>query len=305
MDGGERTAVGTEFAGTGATVERTVGPFNTTGVRRYTVEVRNTAAGVACPVITLASQPTITVSNNATVSNAGEAQILCDVNTATIQGNTPENGTGQWRLVSHVPQEPAHTVTITNPSSPTTTVSGLRQGFTYTFSWTITATCGTTSNESTGVTSVKINCPSRYEVAPSKFIDEYQTGDVLATPSDIDGRIIGAELIAGTTTPPGFSFNHENGVISVRDRFGLLPGTYNLRVRLTDSTGNVTELTVTITIYDITPEATPLPVDLVAFTATVVNSAVKLEWRTASELNNDYFLVQRSTDGYNFSTIGL
>ncbi|MEM8908115.1 MAG: T9SS type A sorting domain-containing protein [Bacteroidota bacterium] len=47
-----------------------------------------------------------------------------------------------------------------------------------------------------------------------------------------------------------------------------------------------------------------LPVELTAFKAsTIGNSAVKLEWTTASEQNNAGFNVQRSSDGHNWATI--
>lgn len=43
---------------------------------------------------------------------------------------------------------------------------------------------------------------------------------------------------------------------------------------------------------------TPLPVELTNFTATPVNNrVVNLEWYTSSEMNNDYFSVERSKDG--------
>jgi len=42
--------------------------------------------------------------------------------------------------------------------------------------------------------------------------------------------------------------------------------------------------------------ALPLPIELISFTATTQQSEVKLKWSTASELNNDFFTVQRSQD---------
>lgn len=49
----------------------------------------------------------------------------------------------------------------------------------------------------------------------------------------------------------------------------------------------------------------PLPVELTFFDANVIeNSDVKLEWETASEINNNYFEIQHSKDGVNFKTIG-
>ncbi|MEO0312556.1 MAG: hypothetical protein RIQ89_2213 [Bacteroidota bacterium] len=47
----------------------------------------------------------------------------------------------------------------------------------------------------------------------------------------------------------------------------------------------------------------PLPVSLLSFTATPTKNAVALEWITASETNNDYFLVERSIDGIHFEKL--
>ena len=57
---------------------------------------------------------------------------------------------------------------------------------------------------------------------------------------------------------------------------------------------------VTITVHYISV----LPIQLTSFNATVQNeSEVKVHWETASELNNDYFLVERSLDGSNFTEL--
>jgi len=53
-----------------------------------------------------------------------------------------------------------------------------------------------------------------------------------------------------------------------------------------------------------TTTANPLPVEFISFNAEYVNEKVLLTWTTASELNNDYFEVQRSTDGVSFEKIG-
>jgi len=48
----------------------------------------------------------------------------------------------------------------------------------------------------------------------------------------------------------------------------------------------------------------PLPVELVRFEGKARMASVELSWTTASEFNSDYFDVERSTDGVNFSSIG-
>ncbi|MFA6924048.1 MAG: hypothetical protein WC223_07315 [Bacteroidales bacterium] len=47
----------------------------------------------------------------------------------------------------------------------------------------------------------------------------------------------------------------------------------------------------------------PLPVELLSFYGIYENNKVNLYWATASEINNDYFVVERSTDLKNFETI--
>lgn len=55
----------------------------------------------------------------------------------------------------------------------------------------------------------------------------------------------------------------------------------------------------------VTSGGTPLPVELLEFQGLYQSGAIKLSWITASELNNDYFEVQRSNDGINFYPLGI
>jgi len=54
------------------------------------------------------------------------------------------------------------------------------------------------------------------------------------------------------------------------------------------------------------PSVIPLSITLVSFNAEKNHSktSVDLNWQTASEFNSAYFLIERSTDGINFKTIG-
>ncbi|MGB0390671.1 MAG: LamG-like jellyroll fold domain-containing protein [Salibacteraceae bacterium] len=47
----------------------------------------------------------------------------------------------------------------------------------------------------------------------------------------------------------------------------------------------------------------PLPVDLIFFTVNLQDDVVQLNWATASELNSDYFLVQKSLDGKSWKNL--
>ena len=48
----------------------------------------------------------------------------------------------------------------------------------------------------------------------------------------------------------------------------------------------------------------PLPIELIEFTANATGNAVACEWTTATETNNDYFLLQRSVDLKTIEAIG-
>lgn len=52
-----------------------------------------------------------------------------------------------------------------------------------------------------------------------------------------------------------------------------------------------------------TDASSPLPVELIMFKARPSKDVIKLNWKTASELNNDFFSVERSLDGENWLQI--
>ncbi|WP_109833190.1 T9SS type A sorting domain-containing protein [Reichenbachiella versicolor] len=68
-----------------------------------------------------------------------------------------------------------------------------------------------------------------------------------------------------------------------------------------DGTGDDSEQTLYDFITD--PMVTTLPVELYSFNVLKTSNAVKIQWSTVSETDNDYFEVMRSIDGYNFKTI--
>jgi hypothetical protein len=52
--------------------------------------------------------------------------------------------------------------------------------------------------------------------------------------------------------------------------------------------------------FNIAPESVPLPVELLAFSADCSSDLIEIKWTTASETNNDYFVVEKSLDGKSF-----
>jgi len=50
----------------------------------------------------------------------------------------------------------------------------------------------------------------------------------------------------------------------------------------------------------LTDNLAPLPVELLSFTAECQTNIVKIDWMTQTEINNDYFVVEKSFDGLSF-----
>lgn len=84
--------------------------------------------------------------------------------------------------------------------------------------------------------------------------------------------------------------------------YANLPNYSGLRFSYTKVSGNVAFDDICITADNIS--MTPLPVELLHFTAKPKDKTTMLTWATATEINNDYFEIQHSLDGLNFETIG-
>jgi len=140
----------------------------------------------------------------------------------------------------------------------------------------------------------------------------YQDNDVLANVRDVNGStydsnaemtnngIRAATLTDGSTAlPNGVALNPETGQLYVSDRLRLAAGTFTVNITTTDAYGGITSQPVTFAIG-----VNPLPVELTAFTAQTQQRDALLNWKTASERNNDHFVVERSTDGRTFMAVG-
>ncbi len=79
---------------------------------------------------TSTSQVTHTITTTALTATAGVDQSKCGSGTFTLTGNTPSSGSGSWSVVSG-------TATISNPTSVTTTITGVPAGSSATLQWAI------------------------------------------------------------------------------------------------------------------------------------------------------------------------
>jgi hypothetical protein len=154
------------------------------------------------------------------------------------------------------------------------------------------------------------DCDAVYSTVSYASGHTFNQNDILATVSDADGSITAASINSGTL-PPGISLNTSTGQIYVSDVNTFSSsggGTWPLTINTTDnhtflnSAGSTVNGTsspaVTISIVN------PLPVTLISFTGKQNGSVVNLNWVTVSEINNDYFEIERSIDGKDFYAIG-
>ncbi|MGE5520164.1 MAG: T9SS type A sorting domain-containing protein [Candidatus Dadabacteria bacterium] len=113
----------------------------------------------------------------------------------------------------------------------------------------------------------------------------------------------------GTGVEPWFTDGTTPGTHIIAD---INPGTgssnpnylfvYNNRLYLNATNGD--NSVVNTDLYVLTGKATVLPVSLLQFSATKMTESVHLQWLTTALENMDYYNIERSVDGANFSTIG-
>jgi hypothetical protein len=148
-------------------------------------------------------------------------------------------------------------------------------------------------------------------------IERRQVGAIAGSSSVIDKsvRLIHNMTVTGSehaTTLPWSSTDQEDIYGGTGDLWGLnlTPAIVNapdfgvaISAKLQNTGAPVTMLAqvdkVSIMVY----YTQPLPVELLSFEATADHRNVELEWKTASENNNAYFLVERSTDAIHWNTV--
>lgn len=116
-----------------------------------------------------------------------------------------------------------------------------------------------------------------------------------ATFSDIDDCST-ADLRVAHWNSIGMWENNNNAVTTTGSCAGAVPGSV--------STSAVVTSFSPFTFGSLSPGVNPLPVELLTFDAVLKAGKVDTDWATASEKNNDYFTVERSSDGIQFEPVG-
>ncbi len=170
-----------------------------------------------------------------TTANAGPNQTVCS-SSASLAGNLPTTGTGVWTVVGG-------SGTITSPSNPSTTVTGLGLGNT-TLRWTLlNGVCNDSQDDvviSRDNVPPSVSCPPNQNVAgnPCNTVVTY------AAPSASDNCAIASV----SSSPPSGSV------------FSL--GTTTVVGVATDVNGNTASCTFTVTVRDVTPPSISCPANI-------------------------------------------
>jgi len=69
------------------------------------------------------------------------------------------------------------------------------------------------------------------------------------------------------------------------------------QIRFTHPSNGNTYTATQLGTGEFVPATVALPIELLSFKATLKNNVVELHWQTATEVNNDYFVIERSVDG--------
>lgn len=67
----------------------------------------------------------------------------------------------------------------------------------------------------------------------------------------------------------------------------------------------IANLNNTFVLASTNASATPLPIKLVSFTGKCAENEIQLNWRTESEINNDYFTIEKSSNSTDWKIVGI
>lgn len=136
--------------------------------------------------------------------------------------------------------------------------------------------------------------------AVGSVINVFNDG-VLIIETDVSNTWVGTIQVTGKLVVKGNFFNSGSSAIAVG-----VGGTITVEGDLTNN-GSITN-NGTFNVNGTTSgtgsvTGTPLPIELIYFNSNTMNTAVQLNWATATEENNQYFEIQRATDAVNYTTI--
>lgn len=222
---------------------------------------------------------TVQVSQKPTTAVAGSTQNLCSPGSTLLSANDPTVGSGMWSQVSG-----PSTASFLTPSFSSSSVSNLQKG-SYQFRWTISNGACAASTSNILVTLADASAAGNNQSLPTTATSTTMQGNDPTPGTGLWSQVSGPSAVI---TAPA------NPVTTVS---GLSSGkTYTFKWTITNGCSTSSQMTMSV--------ASTLPVHFVSFTGEKQKEGVLLKWRTATEKENDFFLVERSANGNVFEAIG-
>lgn len=160
-----------------------------------------------------------------------------------------------------------------------------------------------------------------FQPGQTQIADQFETLRGSFSVDDTIGTVFSSlEVPSGVNPPPGIPTADARVLFAQFTSTGIITGNVNFQYRFLNPDGTIYDppgaanaliQRVDNVPMDLTPGVLPiecsiqfLPVELTSFDAYPQETDVVIRWETASEKDNDYFIVQRSTDLQNWEDIG-
>jgi hypothetical protein len=268
--------------------------LNYTGFRRNAFQITSVAPSGATWSITAFADKDFSAAYSATmdyyaVDNNGGAPLGAVTGNTEILlfsfklGNNCIDGLRLWEGTIAVPNA------FNDPRYPTQPYGGggdyqtnISEGFTATEAW-----IGNYNNTPTVLPKPTVNISYLCDVPAAGF-------------AQLTANIVGGSACNPASYNWSASTGAFFGVPSGASPYAMSPyGAYS--VSIVDNNGCAA--TGTLTLNSNCTSSNPLPVEMIKFTVTKADRDALLDWATATEMNNDFFEVQHSVDGDNFTKL--
>jgi hypothetical protein len=160
----------------------------------------------------------------------------------------------------------------------------------------------TNSVIATDITGLSGSHPARWQ--RSWYIDVTNAGGVIQ--ADVEFDMVAGGM-SGTTpvTPSNYKLLYRSGTSGAWTEVATASSISGTKVIFESYNFNSNTDDGYYTIGTINISTSPLPIELLSFDAIMNNHQVDIIWSTATEINNDYYTIEKSKDGIHFEPLSI